>query len=129
MTSAENDQRLIKRRRLVLLTLLVCLPGIVLLRLDASAFYCWRLRLESGVLPDFDRGVQIVLDLVHHRRLVVLALDFSLGRFSHLTAQDGLHLKFLDARREFQRIAGRVTKGIFAVTKQFATTADKRADH
>ena len=38
-------------------------------------------------------------------------------------------MKFLDARREFQRIAGRVTKGIFAVTKQFATTADKRADH
>ena len=51
----------------------------------------------SRVLPNLERGVHIILDLVHDRGLVVFALGFSLGGLRQLTAQRGLRLEFMDA--------------------------------
>ena len=56
-------------------------------------------------------------------------MDFGLGGFRHLTAKGWLHLEFLDARREFERIARRVGESILAVAKQFAAGADAGSDY
>ena len=49
-------------------------------------------------LPEFQRVVEIILDLVGNYRFIELAQGFHLGVLRHLKPQHRLHLDFLDAR-------------------------------